>query len=185
MNWNKHYTKEGKHAFLGASKYAWLRYDKEHLMRAYTSYRAAERGTVLHAFAATCIRLGQKLPRSGKALNQYVNDCIGYHMTPEVTLVYSDNAFGTTDCISFHDNFLRIHDYKSGTIKASMDQLKVYAALFCLEYHCEPELIDGIELRIYQGAEPDILVPDPNEISEIMNKLVEFDKIISSMDEEE
>ena len=44
---------------------------------------AKQKGTELHDFAARCIKLGQKLPKSKKTLNAYVNDAIGFKMTPE------------------------------------------------------------------------------------------------------
>lgn len=77
--------------------------------------------------------IGQKLPRLNKTLNAYVNDAIGYKMIPEQILFYSDNCFGTADAIVFRNGLLRIHDLKTGVIPAHMEQLEVYAALFCLE----------------------------------------------------
>ena len=141
---------------------------------------AKERGTRLHAFAAECISLNQKLPRSNKTLNLYVNDAIGYHMTPEQILYYSDNCFGTADAILFKNNFLRIHDLKTGVGKTHIEQLEIYAALFCLEYKFDPEKI-GIELRIYQNDEVRIYQPLPEEIRSIMNQIIEFDKIIEKV----
>lgn len=184
MNFQKHFDLEGKHAFLGASKYHWLNYDEKKIADSYINFLAKEKGTELHAFAATCIRLGQKLPRSKKTLNMYVNDAIGYRMTPEQILFYSMNCFGTADAISFRDRLLRIHDYKSGVIPAHMEQLMIYAALFCLEYRINPSEID-IELRIYQSD--DILIHNPcaEEIKPIMDKIVAFDKIITKIKEEE
>lgn len=41
-------------------------------------FLATQKGTVLHAFAAQCILLGQKLPKSQKTLNMYVNDATQY-----------------------------------------------------------------------------------------------------------
>lgn len=184
MNFNRHSNYEGLHAFLGASKYHWINYDKEKLIQAYRTSLQKLRGTQLHEFAATCIRLGQKLPRSKKALNQYVNDAIGFGMSPEVVLFYSENCFGTADTISFRDNFLRIHDYKSGDIPAHMEQLLIYAALFCLEYNYDPYKIRG-ELRLYQfdGYIPHELIP--SEIAAIMAKIIEFDKLIMKIRIEE
>lgn len=49
----------------------------------------------------------------------YVNDAIGYKMTPEQTLFYSENCFGTADSISYRSGLLRIHDLKTGVIPAS------------------------------------------------------------------
>ena len=180
MNFVKHSELEGLHAFLGASKYHWLNYDRERLEQVYRNQLAKERGTELHEFAATCIRLGQKLPRSKKTLNQYVNDAIGFKMTPEQPLFYSPNCFGTADAISFRDNFLRIHDYKSGEIPAHMEQLLIYEALFCLEYRIKPDEI-GSELRIYQFDTFEPYEPKPPEIYAIMDKIVDFDKVITKI----
>lgn len=152
MNFARHLNLEGRHAFLGASKYHWINYDEAKLVESFSRFRAAEQGTVLHEFAAQCIRLGQKLPKSKKTLNMYVNDAIGYRMTPEQPLFYSENCFGTPDTISFRNNLLRIHDFKSGVVPAHMEQLMIYAAFFCLEYHVDPGDIET-ELRIYQSDE--------------------------------
>lgn len=180
MIFKKHFELEGKHAVLGASKYYWLNYNPEKIEDYYRSIMAKERGTELHAFAAQCIKLGQKLPRSRKTLNQYVNDAIGFKMSPEVVLYYSDNCFGTADAISFRDKFLRIHDFKSGSIIADMRQLKIYAALFCLEYRVNPFDIK-IELRIYQNDDVDIHEADHSEIKQIMEHIIECDRLIENI----
>ena len=180
MHFNDHWKLKDKHAFLGASQCSWLNYDEERLIAVYQNMMAKERGTRLHAFAAECISLNQKLPRSNKTLNLYVNDAIGYHMTPEQILYYSDNCFGTADAILFKNNFLRIHDLKTGVGKTHIEQLEIYAALFCLEYKFDPEKI-GIELRIYQNDEVRIYQPLPEEIRSIMNQIIEFDKIIEKV----
>ena len=180
MHFNDHWKLKDKHAFLGASQCSWLNYDEERLITVCQNMMAKERGTRLHAFAAECISLNQKLPRSNKTLNLYVNDAIGYHMTPEQILYYSDNCFGTADAILFKNNFLRIHDLKTGVGKTHIEQLEIYAALFCLEYKFDPEKI-GIELRIYQNDEVRIYQPLPEEIRSIMNQIIEFDKIIEKV----
>ena len=180
MHFNDHWKLKDKHAFLGASQCSWLNYDEERLITVYQNMMAKERGTRLHAFAAECISLNQKLPRSNKTLNLYVNDAIGYHMTPEQILYYSDNCFGTADAILFKNNFLRIHDLKTGVGKTHIEQLEIYAALFCLEYKFDPEKI-GIELRIYQNDEVRVYQPLPEEIRSIMNQIIEFDKIIEKV----
>ena len=74
MKWNDHSSLQGQHAFLSASNYHWINYDNEKLIQYFNNYRDAEKGTMLHAFAAECITLGQKLPKSQKTLNNYVND---------------------------------------------------------------------------------------------------------------
>ena len=184
MEFNKHKNLEGCHAFLGASKYHWINYDASKVAASYRSYLATLKGTELHDFAARCINLGQKLPKSKKTLNMYVNDAIGYRMTPEQVLYYSDNCFGTADSISFKDNLLRIHDLKTGVTPAHMEQLEIYAALFCLEYKIKPADID-IELRIYQSDDIMIFNPTVEDIVPIMDKIITADKIISKIKAEE
>ena len=180
MNFNKHYSLEGKHAFLGASKFHWINYDEEKLAERFLTQQAAAKGTILHDFAAQCIMLGQKLPKSQKTLNMYVNDAIGFKMEPEQVLYYSDNCFGTADAIIFRNNLLRIHDLKTGVTKAHMEQLEIYAALFCLEYNKRPGDID-MELRIYQNNEILIHQPEADDILPIMDKIMSFDKLIEKL----
>lgn len=180
MNFNKHLSLEGQHAFLGASKYHWINYDDQKIADSFSKFQAIQRGTELHAFAANCIRLGQKLPKSRKTLNMYVNDAIGFKMTPEQVLYYSDNCFGTADAIAFRNDILRIHDYKSGVVPAHMEQLEVYAALFCLEYKKSPKDIQ-MELRIYQSDDILIHEPEGESILEICQKIIRFDKIINDI----
>ena len=184
MNFNKHSLFEGQHAFLGASKYHWINYDESKLVESYSNYMAAQRGTELHEFAAQCIRLGQKLPKSQKTLNMYVNDAIGFRMTPEQVLFYSENCFGTADSIAFNKDFLRIHDYKSGVTPAKMEQLMIYAALFCLEYRKRPGDI-GMELRLYQSDDIIVANPTAEDIAPIIDKIVSFDKLITKLKSEE
>ena len=182
MIFNKHSDLEGKHAFLGASRYHWINYDEEKVADTYSKFLAVQKGTELHDFAARCIKLGQKLPKSRKTLNMYVNDAIGYKMVPEQVLYFSENCFGTADSISFRNKMLRIHDLKTGSTKAHMEQLEIYAALFCLEYKLKPDDID-MELRIYQNNEALIHNPDPIDISTIIDKIIDFDKIINQIKE--
>lgn len=180
MIFNTHLNLAGRHAFLSASKHHWTNYDDDKLERVFLAAKAAQRGTELHTFASDAIRLGIKLPRSQTTINMYVNDAIGYRMTPEQTLYYSDNCFGHADAISFRRNLLRIHDLKTGIIKTSVRQLEVYAALFCLEYRFKPFEINT-ELRIYQNDEVTIYEPDPDVLTHIMSKIITFDKRIEAI----
>ncbi len=186
MNFNKHLELEGLHAFLGASKYSWINYDEEKLETSYRNALAKAKGTRLHEFACECINLGVKLPKTNKTLNLYVNDAIGYKMTPEQVLYYSHNCFGTADAISFNKKkkFLRIHDLKTGVTKASMKQLEIYASLFCLEYDVSPNDI-SIELRIYQNNEVLVHEPIKEDILYIMEKIKVFDRMIDQIRLEE
>lgn len=174
-----HYDLVGQHAFLGASKFHWINYSDEKLDESYLKHLAAEKGTELHAFASDCIRLGRKL-KGKDTLAMYVNDAIGHGMTPEQVLYYSENCFGTADSIIFRKNFLRIHDLKTGVTPTHIEQVEVYAALFCMEYDVKPEGI-GIELRIYQNDEIFTENPDPEKIHYIMDKIVRFDKRIKEI----
>ena len=180
MLFNNHKDLEGSHAFLGASKYHWINYDLEKLAATYKNYLATLKGTELHDFAAKAINLGVKLPKAKKTLNMYVNDAIGYSMTPEQVLYYSPNCFGTADSISFRNNFLRIHDLKTGETPAHIEQLMIYAALFCLEYKVKPGEIK-FELRIYQFDDIMICNPTAEDILPIMDKIISFDKIINDI----
>jgi hypothetical protein len=180
MNFNKHLNLEGKHAFLSASKYHWINYNDDKLALSFSKYLATERGTRLHAFACEAIQLGIKMPNSKKTLNMYINDAIGFKMTTEQPLYYSDNCFGTADSISFKQNLLRIHDYKSGDSPVSMRQLEIYAALFCLEYDVNPKDI-SIELRIYQSDSIIVNNPLTEDILYIMQKIIDFDKQIQKL----
>lgn len=184
MNFNNHSNLEGQHAFLGASKYHWINYDESKVAESYSKFLATQKGTILHDFAAQCIRLGQKLPKSQKTLNMYVNDAIGFKMVPEQVLFYSENCFGTADAISFRDDLLRIHDLKTGVIPAHMEQLMIYAALFCLEYKIKPGNIE-IELRLYQNNEILYHIPTAEDVVPIMDKIITFDKIIAKIREQE
>ncbi len=184
MNFNKHSALAGQHAFLGASKYHWIHYDEAKVADSYSKFLAVQKGTELHDFASRCIKLGQKLPKSQKTLNMYVNDAIGYKMMPEQILYYSENCFGTADAISFRKNVLRIHDLKTGAVPAHMEQLEIYAALFCLEYRMKPSDIE-IELRLYQNNDVLCFSPEPEVITAIIDKIIAFDKIIDTIKQQE
>lgn len=180
MNFNKHSELVNQHAFLSPSGYHWLNYSDEKLYDVYRKHLAVQKGTQLHELAANLIELGVKLPKSKKTLNMYVNDAIGYRMTPEQPLYFSPNCFGTADTISFKRNLLRIHDLKTGVTPASMHQLEIYAALFCLEYKKNPNDI-SMELRIYQSDHVLAHQPEPEQILYTINKIVDSDKIIESI----
>ena len=178
------------------------------IFQRYKSQYASTIGTLLHEYAEKRIRYGKRLETTISAKKQaksdieimlleagipmsvididsqfenlltYVNDGVGFRMTPEVILWYSDNFFGTTDSIYFRDKELRIHDYKSGKIPAHMEQLEIYAALFCLEYSYKPSDIT-INLRLYQGDEIVEHSPEPGVIGDIMKTIVDIDKLIN------
>jgi hypothetical protein len=147
-----------------------------------------ERGNELHEFADYMIQIGIKygikLNDSNSTITAYVNDAIGFKMQTEQPLVYSDNAFGTCDAICFRDNFLRIHDLKTGLTPANIAQLHIYTALFCLEYKIKPKDI-GCELRIYQNGDVLVNKPTIDDIVPIMDKIIYADKVITKRQIEE
>lgn len=181
MNFNQHYNLAGKHAFLGASTYHWVNYTPEKLELVWNNQQKKEQGVILHNFASVAIENRVKLARHKKALNMFVNDCIGFKMQSEQILYYSDNAFGTADAISFEDDILRIFDLKTGISKPSFKQLDIYAALFCLEYGINPHDITIIT-RIYQGNDYMEEVVLPANIVYVMDKLVTFDTLIENFE---
>lgn len=187
VNFNRHSDLAGSHAILSPSNYYWIRYDNEKLLQTFDARMEAQRGTDFHEMAAMLIRLKTKLPDFKKTLNMYVNDGIGYLMKVEQTLKFSRNCFGTVDAIQFRNNKLRIHDLKMGVNEASMDQLKIYMALFCYDFEQDPFKIDA-ELRIYQNDEIRVLATDrprsdeefldPDDIMHIQDKMITFDRLI-------
>lgn len=192
MQFNNHYKLAGLHAPFSPSQSSWLRYDDERAIEVYTNKKNAEIGTRLHQWAKDTIDLGIKQPRSKKTLYAYVNDAIGFKMDTEVVLYYSDIFFGTADAISYRkgpDNrwMLRIHDLKtgkSGKIEDHMEQLEIYAALFCLEYNVKPALIN-MELRVYKNDEVLCHYPTAEDILPIMDKIIRLNKLLQNLNDEE
>ena len=213
MIFRRHSELEGKHAILSASSWRWINDDPESLTKRLCSQYLAPIGTILHDIARKHIKHRLKLNKYAKKnimlelveqgvpafvidtinfdamyenLMRYVNDCVAFKMTPEVVLRFSNNFFGTADAIKYDEEsrFLRIHDYKSGTTPAHMEQLMIYVALFCLEYAIKPSGIQ-CELRIYQGEEPTIYEPAPEEITQIIETIITFDNFMTKLREED
>ena len=192
MNWKTHSpTLEGTHALLSPSQYSWINYDEDKLVERVNSIKAIERGTELHALAATHIKHKITMPRNHATLNEYINDAIGFRMKPEVLIFYSRWCYGTADAISFRKEpkiskdrqTLRIHDLKTGAHPAKLTQLEIYAALFCLEYGVQPSEIE-IVLRIYQFDDIQEGRPTTENIVPIMDKIRRFSNIIEKMQED-
>lgn len=183
MNWKQHFNLKNTHALLGASQCAWLAYDEAKLIKTIKSDMAAERGTKLHDLAQQMISLGVDFAGETDNYKQYVNDAIGFRMQPEQVLWYSENIYGAADAIAFDGKMLRIHDLKTGSGKVHIEQLLIYAALFCLEYCVKPTDID-IELRLYHKDGIIIGNPTAEDVLPIMDKIIKFDKLIEQMKEE-
>lgn len=183
MKFHSYSNLEGLHASFSPSQPSWLRYDDDKAIEVFMNRKAAEMGSRLHKWAKDTIDLGIKQSRSKKTLSAYVNDAIGYKMNTEVVLFYSPRFFGTADAICFRDNVLRIHDLKTGKTPVHMEQLEIYAALFCLEYKIKPGEIE-MELRIYQNNEMIVHNPTAEDILPIMDRIIHLDKILDKLDEE-
>lgn len=204
MLWNDHSKLQGMHAFLGASQFHWINWSDETLEKRFRSHYSTDIGTIIHELASECIKNKIKIsendtnlveltlaknniPKSAydplailENLVPFVNEAINYHMSSEVLLYFSPYCFGTADAIAYDEvsKVLRIHDYKSGKVDAHMEQLQIYAALFCLEYHKDPSKMKRIELRIFQNNEivECILTPDTQEIDKLMKLIQETSK---------
>ena len=210
MQWNDHKQLEGKHAFLGASNFHWINWNDAIFEDRYYSQFSTTIGTAVHALAHDCVVSRTKLNKHDRHLIEmtlykayipkdaydpnailenlipFVNDAIGYHMSSEILLYYNSYCFGTCDAILFNekDKILRIHDLKTGTTTAHFEQLLIYAALFCLEYHKNPRHFTT-ELRIYQNFEISVNTPDPSEIESFMELIQNRSQLISTYLERE
>ena len=205
---NTHPELVGKHALFGASKHAWLNYDDKKLVAAYYNSFAAPIGTAVHEFAKEYISkrvpltddqgsknalfmhlIKSSIPTNVISLDElfynlmpYVNDAIGYKMTPEALVYYSDISFGWADTIGYSRNLLRIHDLKTGSGPVSMDQLMIYAAEFYLEHKREANLSKSrTELRIYQNQEVVVHTPSNHEIAAVMDKVIHANMVVDKL----
>lgn len=185
MDYNDHSRLRGLHAFLSPSSYHWLHYDKQKLRARFTSHKAAQRGSDIHAWAHEGIRLGMRQKENGATVNKYINDGIRYRMKTDFMVFYSENAFGEADCLSYSEKekTLRINDLKTGLTKAGITQLELYAAYFCLEYGLDPEDLIII-LQIYQNDTIIGGLANPAKIRMIMDRTIEADLEIKALRKE-
>lgn len=183
MIWKNYSQLEGTHAFLSPSKYHWLNYTEDKLISTYQNFQKIALGNRYHALAAQLIKLAVRLPNTEASFNSFVNDAIGFKMQPEVLLFYSANCYGTADAINFSDGVLRIHDLKTGSSPVSMNQLLIYAALFCLDYKVYIHEINEVHLRIYQNEEILEFRPPKEDVFEVAMKIIQADKIIQQIEE--
>lgn len=109
------------------------------------------------------------LPREViETIKAYIKDAIDNNLEPERVVCYDKEcAAGTADSIGFRNNTLIIHDLKTGSTPAHIEQLEIYAAFYCLEYHIDPSTID-FKLCIYQNGEALCHSPSSEEIKSIM-----------------
>lgn len=198
---------EGTHALFSASKGAWIHdVDENQILKRYINSFATTIGTSVHKFAKNCIDNEIKLSKNDKKVllyhlltdpdatipkgvidldflfsnvRNYVNDAIMLHMRSEELVVYSDLSYGTVDAISCVNNFLRIHDLKTGRTPAHIDQLLIYAAYYCLDQNIQPKSLTGMELRIYQGSEVIYYEPTVEEIENIIARCLMCNDVVN------
>lgn len=184
FQFNDHWKLAGKHSFMSPSSYHWINYDEAKIRDRFKTSMDAALGTRKHEFAKEAIEMGIKMADTGQTLNSYINDCIGYRMTPEVLLYFSENCFGTADALDFRRNpktgkmRLRVFDLKNGTTKASEKQLWVYIAIFCHEYEIDINEIE-VDARIYQNDIIHEFDIDPVIIMDLIALMKRNDDIIN------
>lgn len=150
----------------------------------YTKYKFLSDNQEPSSYALKLIENVGYLPKEVfETVKFYVNDAIGYRMIVEQPLMYSEHIFGTADSIIFKNNMLRVHDLKTGSMPAHMEQLETYAALFCLEYEKRPSEIE-IELRLYQLDGVIVHKPTVETILPIMDKIITTEKLAARVEME-
>lgn len=142
----------------------------------FAKYFNKERGVISQEGKRLLKALSYVPQETFSTVKTYVNDAISFRMDPEVVLLYSDRFFGTADAVSVVDGLIRIHDLKTGTTPAHIEQLMTYDAYCCLEYNIDP-LRTSHELRIYQCDDILIANPEGADIKAIMDTVKIFDKI--------
>lgn len=207
MNFRDYSNLDGKHAVFTASQPYWLNDTDEGIIKRFRGQYTAQIGTIIHDFARKYIKHGLRLSKSDRKsiiidlldsgipgsiidsldidfifenVQEYVNDAVSFRMSPEVHLYYSDNFFGTTDAIAFDERRkkLKIFDLKTGSTPPHMEQLIIYAALFCLDYKQDPYSFDT-ELKIYRNCEMQTAEPEADVIKDTMERIKHFDSIIT------
>ena len=155
----------------------------------YTKYTFTSPNQTVTDYGMKLVKRVGMIPREVyDAVRAYINDGISFKMSVEQPVYYCDRIYGTADSISFRNNFLRIHDLKSGEHPAKMDQLLGYAALFCLEYGNKFGFKPGdisMELRIYQWDAITVTNPTAADIVPIMDRIIHTEKIAYKFDKEE
>lgn len=183
MQWNEHWRLNGKHARLSPSSYSWLNYTEDKMRTTFFNQLKKEQGTYLHDLAHRMIVSRTKARDLKRAFYMFVNDAIGFGMSSEVLLYYSDNCFGTADAIRFDEatKELMVFDLKTGDSKPSFKQLYIYCALFCLEYgYVKKNVVEGLSFicRIYQGIGYEEEIVDPKVVWDCMKQIEKMDAVI-------
>lgn len=117
------------------------------------------------------------------SVKMFVCDSIGFRMESEQKLSVSKVIEGTADAVRFYpkDNLLRISDLKTGSRPAKIEQVFIYAALYCYENRLDP-LKTNFEARIYQNGEIYIEQPTGEEIKSLLNTILHINEVVSKFE---
>lgn len=109
----------------------------------------------------------------------FICDSIGFRMESEQKLSVSKIIEGTADAVRYYpkENLLRVSDLKTGSRPAKIEQVFVYAALYCYENRLDP-LKTNFETRIYQNGEVYIEHPSGDVISNALNISLHLDEVV-------
>jgi hypothetical protein len=99
-------------------------------------------------------------------------------MESEKRLTVSNMIYGTADAVRYYtkENLLRVSDLKTGKRPAKIEQVFIYAALYCYEYNLKP-LNTNFEARIYQNGEIFIEQPSGEDINDIFMNILHKDEV--------
>lgn len=172
-----------KHAVFSPSEKYWVNYDRARIIQRYDQVIAIERGTALHELAAKCIDLKIHLDPCEGVIATYVSDCISYKMDTEVELVFTNEINGTADAIRYdrESNTLYVFDLKTGSTKASLVQVMIYAALWCCVHNRDP-LTLSYDLRIYHNQYPEKIDTESDpQLGERINDIIVQMRYVASV----
>lgn len=120
---------------------------------------------------------------SFSSVKSFINDSIGFGMESEKKLYFSEYFNGTSDAIKYYDKtkLLRVSDLKTGLRPAKIEQVFIYAALYCLQFKLDP-LKTNFETRIYQNDEIYIEQPLGEDIADIMQNITHKNKVLTKFE---
>lgn len=113
----------------------------------------------------------------------FICDSIGFRMASEQKLSVSNIIEGTADAVRFYpkENLLRVSDLKTGSRPAKIEQVYIYAALYCYENRLDP-LKTNFETRIYQNGEIYIEQPDGETIASTLKDILHLNEVIKKFE---
>lgn len=113
----------------------------------------------------------------------FICDSIGFRMESEQKVSVSSIIEGTADAIRYYpkENLLRVSDLKTGSRPAKMEQVFIYAALYCYENRLDP-LKTAFETRIYQNGEIYTEQPTGETISRMLSDILHLNEVVEKFE---